>query len=137
MKLYHSFTLLIVFSLVMDYTGNRFGKYIQRHNCQAMIMIQAWLSCSFKYIMTVTKTPMIAVYKQDKFSTAEEEDLHFLEWVNKDLHMDNYHKADWSLCKINHSKMPVTWHDERQYEKRISHKCNFITASKNKSTKLF
>lgn len=87
--------------------------------------------------MAVTKTPMIAVYKQDESSTAEEEFLYFLKWVNKDFHMDNYCKADWSLCKINHSKMPVTWHDERQYENGISHKCNFITTSKNKSTELF
>lgn len=58
--------------------------------------------------MVVTKTPLITVYKQDKFSTAEVF-LHFLKQMNKDFHMDNYHKADWSLCKVNYSKIPVTF----------------------------
>lgn len=51
--------------------------------------------------------------------------------------MDNYRKTDWGLCKINHSKIPVTSSDERQYENGISHKYNSITASENKSTELF
>lgn len=87
--------------------------------------------------MAVTKAPMIAVCKQDKFSTAEEEVLHFLKWVNKDFYMDNFCKAYWSLCKMNHSKMPVTCLDKRKYENGTSHKCNSITASKNKCTELF
>lgn len=49
--------------------------------------------------MVVTKTPMITVYKQDKFSTAEEGGLHSLKRVNKDFCMDNYHKTDWRVCK--------------------------------------
>lgn len=51
--------------------------------------------------------------------------------------MDNYHKAEWSLCKINHSKIPVISSDERQYENKFNHKDNSITASKNRSTEIF
>lgn len=45
------------------------------------------------------KNSHVRVYKQDKFSTTEEVVLHFLKQVNKDFHMDNYCKADWSFLQ--------------------------------------
>lgn len=86
--------------------------------------------------MVVTKTPMTTVYKQVGFSTREVF-LHFLKWVNKEFHMDNYHKADWGLYKTNYSNIPVNSSDERQHNKGINHKDNSITVSGNKNTELF